>query len=63
MNSLFIYVMHSLAADWIKDQLSKHGMAAFFAMTWGPVIEKTSVLAVLWLLCLWLYRQRAFLRI
>jgi predicted acyltransferase len=63
MNSIFIYVMHSLAAGWIKDQLSKHGMAALFATTWGPVIEKVSVLAVLWLLCLWLYRQRAFLRL
>ena len=63
MNSIFIYVMHSLAAGWIKDQLSKHGMAELFATTWGPVIEKASVLAVLWLLCFWLYRQRAFLRL
>jgi predicted acyltransferase len=63
MNSIFIYVMHSLAAGWIKDQLSKHGMAELFATTWGPVIEKASVLAVLWLLCFWLHRQRAFLRL
>ncbi len=63
MNSIFIYVMHSLAAGWIRDQLAKHGMASFFALSWGPVIEKASVLAVLWLLCFWLYRQRAFLRL
>ncbi|MCX6853887.1 MAG: hypothetical protein NTV80_03170 [Verrucomicrobia bacterium] len=63
MNSIFIYVMHSLTAGWIGMQLSKHGMADLFAMTWGPVIEKASVLAVLWLLCFWLYRQRAFLRL
>jgi len=63
MNSIFIYVMHGLCSGWISQQLAKHGMAALFAMTWGPVIEKCSVLAVLWLLCFWLYRQRAFLRI
>ncbi|GEP42569.1 acyltransferase family protein [Brevifollis gellanilyticus] len=63
MNSIFIYVMHSLCAGWISQQLAKHGMAALFATTWGPVIEKCSVLFVLWLLCLWLYRQRAFLRL
>lgn len=63
MNSLFIYVMHSLTAGWIAEQLRKHGLAELFTGPWGPVLEKTSVLAVLWLLCLWLYRQRAFLRV
>ncbi|MES2594452.1 MAG: DUF5009 domain-containing protein [Verrucomicrobiota bacterium] len=63
MNSIFIYVMHSLAAGWISQQLAKHGMASLFALPWGPVIEKCSVLFVLWLLCFWLYRQRAFLRL
>jgi len=63
MNSIFIYVMHSLCAGWIGAQLAKHGMAPYFTGMWGPVIEKCSILAVLWLLCLWLYRQRAFLRL
>ena len=63
MNSIFIYVMHSLAAGWIREQLAKHGMATLFASEWGPVFERCGVLAVLWLLCFWLYRQRAFLRI
>ncbi len=63
MNSIFIYVMHSLSAGWIRDQLAKHGMASLFASPWGPVAERCGVLAVLWLLCFWLYRQRAFLRL
>jgi heparan-alpha-glucosaminide N-acetyltransferase len=63
MNSIFIYVMHSLCAGWISQQLAKHGMADLFVSHWGPVIEKASILVVLWLLCLWLYRQRAFLRL
>ena len=63
MNSLFIYLMHSLCAGWIAGRLKVHLGAAAFAGTWGPVAEKCGVLAVLWLLCYWLYRQRAFLRL
>ncbi len=62
-NSIFIYVMHSLCAGWIGQQLAKHGMAGIFGSSWGPVWERGSILLVLWLMCLWLYRQRAFLRI
>ncbi|MEN3944229.1 heparan-alpha-glucosaminide N-acetyltransferase domain-containing protein [Prosthecobacter sp. SYSU 5D2] len=63
MNSLFIYVMHSLAAGWILTTLKTHAGAELFGGSWGPVWERCSVLAVLWLLCFWLYRQRAFLRL
>lgn len=63
MNSLFIYLMHSLCAGWIAGRLKVHFGTAAFAGTWGPVAEKCGVLAVLWLLCYWLYRQRAFLRL
>jgi heparan-alpha-glucosaminide N-acetyltransferase len=63
MNSLFIYVMHSLTAGWIRDAIKTHAGAELFSGAWAPVIERCSVLAVLWLLCFWLYRQRAFLRV
>lgn len=62
MNSLFIYVMSQLTTGWIKTQLAKHGMAPWFEGFWGPFFERSGVLAVLWLLCFWLYRQKAFLR-
>jgi heparan-alpha-glucosaminide N-acetyltransferase len=63
MNSLFIYLMHSLCAGWIAGRLKVHLGGALFTGVWGPVAEKCGVLAVLWLLCYWLYRQRAFLRL
>jgi predicted acyltransferase len=34
-----------------------------FAGIYGPVIESASVLFVLWLVCLWMYRRKIFLRI
>ena len=63
MNSIFIYLMHSLCAGWIKDTLKTHFGAAVFSGYCGPMMEKCGVLLVLWLMCWWLYRQRVFLRI
>lgn len=63
MNSLFIYLMHSLAAGWILERLRTHTGSWVFSGAWAPVWERCGVLLVLWLLCFWLYRQRAFLRI
>ncbi len=63
MNSIFIYLMHSLCAGWIKQTLRKHISDAPFTGYWGPVVESVGVLIVLWLMCWWLYRQRVFLRI
>jgi len=34
-----------------------------FDGTYGPMVQAVSVLVVFWLICLWLYRQKAFLRI
>lgn len=63
MNSIFIYLMHSLAGGWIRQTLKVHFGADNFIGTWGPVFERCGMLAVLWLLCYWLYKQKAFLKI
>ncbi len=34
-----------------------------FAGPYGPIYEGTAILLVLWLICLWLYRRRIFVRI
>lgn len=69
-NSIFIYVLHSLCSGWIIQQIHKHAPPQFFnnewlpgLQDWTPVVERCGMLFVLWLLCFWLYRQRAFLRI
>lgn len=63
MNSIAIYLLHSLGAGWIRDHLHKHLPAAAFVPGWEPVIERLGVLFVLWLVCFWLYRQKAFLKL
>jgi predicted acyltransferase len=63
MNSIFVYVMHSLCAGWIRETLVTHLGKEAFSGYYGPLLEKSAVLLVLWMLCLWLYRQRVFLKI
>jgi predicted acyltransferase len=63
MNSITIYVLHSLCAGWIREQLHKHLPATTFPAGWEPVIDRCGVLLVLWLICWWLYKQKAFLRL
>lgn len=63
MNSIAIYLLHSLCGGWIRDNLHKHLPASAFVPGWEPVIERVGVLFVLWLVCFWLYRQKAFLKL
>jgi predicted acyltransferase len=63
MNSIAIYLLHSLCGGWIRDHLHKHLPASAFVPGWEPVIERSGVLFVLWLVCFWLYRQKAFLKL
>jgi len=63
MNSIAIYLLHSLGAGWIRDHLHKHLPTSAFVPGWEPMIERVGVLLVLWLVCFWLYRQKAFLKL
>lgn len=40
-----------------------HLVTPIFAGLYGPIFEKLAVLAVLWLICFWMYRQRIFVKI
>ncbi|MCX6839324.1 MAG: DUF5009 domain-containing protein [Verrucomicrobia bacterium] len=63
MNSIAIYLLHNLCGGWIRDNLHKHLPSSAFVPGWEPVIERCAVLFVLWLVCFWLYRQKAFLKL
>lgn len=63
MNSIAIYLMAQLWPGWIRTFLKTHITAGFYNNPYSPMWEQTGVLLVLWLICLWLYRQRVFLRI
>jgi predicted acyltransferase len=72
MNSITMYVMASLLSGWFRDRLKIHfGQDLFPRVSewlhlgeiYVPIVEHVLVLFAMWLVCLWLYRQRIFIRI
>jgi predicted acyltransferase len=62
-NSIAAYLMAQLMDDWLRKLLHTHIGKTWFDGTYGPILEHSAILAVMWLLCWYLYRQKAFLRI
>ena len=65
-NSIVIYAMSHLSVRWVVRMLQVHlGRRSFelFGPGYEPLVRNLAVLAVLWLVCWWLYRQRIFVRI
>lgn len=66
MNSIAAYCMAHLVDGFIGTALKTHlGTGTFGALgaPYEPLLHGASVLLVLWLLLLWMYRRRLFLRI
>jgi predicted acyltransferase len=66
MNSIAFYCLRHLTGGWIEHCFKVHlGPDVFkcFGDTYAPIVEPAVVLAVLWLIALWMHRRRIFLRI
>ena len=66
LNSIAMYCMAHLWEGFIRDSLKTHlGRHVFetFSAPCAPLVERLSILLVLWLLCWWMYRRKLFLRI
>jgi heparan-alpha-glucosaminide N-acetyltransferase len=65
-NSLIMYFMAQLITGWTRGTLKIHFGSDYvqvFGTAYAPIVEATSVVLVLWLLCFWLYRQKVFIRV
>jgi len=66
MNSIAAYCMAHLWGDFVLHSLTTHlGSGAFdlFGETVAPFFRGVLVLAILWLILLWMYRRKLFLKI
>jgi heparan-alpha-glucosaminide N-acetyltransferase len=66
MNSIAAYVMAHLMGDFIRESFRTHLGAGLFALSgvaYAPVFNGLAILAIYWLILLWLYRRRIFLKI
>ena len=69
MNSILIYVMAELMPGWFIGRLQTH-LGPGFHTLWGfvlddysPLVRGVAILAIMWLVCYWCYRQKVFIRV
>jgi predicted acyltransferase len=65
-NSIAMYVMaDSPFKSFVRDSIRIHfGRKVFdWAGLYSPIVESAVLLSILWLICLWMYRRKVFLRI
>mgnify|MGYP000365604876 CR=1 FL=1 len=65
-NSIAAYCSEWLAVDFIRDAFNTHLGADFFRFLgapYEPLLRGLAVLAVIWLILLWMYRRKIFLKI
>lgn len=63
MNSIAIYVAHSLLNGWLRAQGRTYLGGAIFDSSYGPLWSSLFVLGMLWLFCFWLHRRKLYLKI
>ncbi len=63
MNSIAMYCMAQLSKGWVIKTMKTHFGPDTFSGLYGPIVQSVAALLALWLVCLWLYRRRIFLRI
>jgi len=66
LNPITLYCLWQLSSGFIREQIRTHlGQHVFtsFGEVWAPMLERGSVLIVLWLIVWWMHRRKIFLRI
>lgn len=66
MNPITLYCLWQLSSSFIRQQIRTHlgqDIFASFGEIWVPILERGTVLLILWLVVWWMYRRKIFLRI
>lgn len=62
-NSIAMYLMSQQMRPWVRRALETHLGKAWFAGDFGPLWLTAAILAVFWLICWAMHRQKIFLRL
>ncbi len=66
LNPITLYCLWQLSGGFIRENIRRHlgqGIFETFGAEYIPLLERAAVLLVLWLILLWMYRRKIFLRI
>ena len=62
-NSIFIYFVSEVLSQWLDHAVGVFTFHYNFIGRLAPVAQATTVLAVMWYMCYWLYKRRIFLKL
>ena len=63
MNSIFIYFVSEVLFRWLDRALGVFTFHYSFIGKLAPVAQATTVVAVMWYMCYWLYKRRIFFKL
>jgi len=63
MNCTAMYCMWQMFKGWVLQSIRTHLGSELFDTAYGPIWASLSWTLVLWLICLWMYRRKIFLRV
>lgn len=66
LNPITLYCLWQLSGGFTRESLRRHlgpEVFDFAGATWKPLLERLWVLVVYWLILLWMYRRRIFVRL
>ena len=66
LNPITLYCMWQLMGGFIRENIQRHISRNIFEVygePYSPVLQRALVLLILWLIILWMYRRKIFLRI
>jgi predicted acyltransferase len=66
LNPITLYCMWQLMNPFIRDNIKRHAGPHVFeslGVLYAPTLERIATLLVFWLVLLWMYRRKIFLRV
>jgi predicted acyltransferase len=66
MNSIAVYVMSWTMSDFFGNAIDRHfgrAISVIAGPTFEPVLHGFAIILIFWLILLWMYRRKIFLRI
>jgi len=63
LNPLTMYLLGMICKGWFRKNLHTHLPGFLFEPPHGPIVEACLIVTLFWLILLWMYRNRIFLRL
>lgn len=66
LNPITLYCLWQLSSGFVRENLKRHlgpGIFGILGSPYAPLMERTAILLAFWLILLWMYRRKLFIRL